>query len=110
VPDFGIWGGYAISSHFALTAEVDYLSANVDKYSGHVLAGNFFVIYRPIRAMNVSLGYTGLNFDIGVTEERLNGKFAWGYNGPSLTAAFVFGHKKWVSGQPLPGEAGPAVH
>jgi len=95
LPDFGIWGGYAFGRDWAINGEFDYLALTVDNIYGRILGYNFSVTYRPVKQLNVSLGYTGLNCRVDATEDHLNGHIKWGYNGPTLTAAFTFGRKGW---------------
>jgi len=51
--------------------------------------------YKLIKQLDISLGYTGLNFKVDAIKENVTGHFKWGYNGPSLSATFVFGKKSW---------------
>lgn len=95
LPDFGIWGGYAISPKWAVNLEADYLNITVDNINGRILGGNFTVSYKPIEKLKLALGYTGLNFRVEANEDKFAGYFKWGYNGPLLTAAFTFGKKPW---------------
>jgi hypothetical protein len=95
LPDFGVWGGYAFGQNWAFNGEFDYLSLTVDNIYGRILAYNFAVTYRPIKQLHFSAGYTGLNCEVKANEEHLDGHVKWGYNGPTLTAAFTFGRKGW---------------
>lgn len=97
IPDFGIWGGYEINKHFAVNAEVDYLGLTVNDITGRVLAYNVAFSYRIIDPLNVSVGYTGLNFDVDAKKEHLTGHFKWSNNGPSVTVTYEFGQKKWLT-------------
>lgn len=93
--NFGIWGGYAITNRWAVNGEFDYLSLTIDNISGRILAGMLTVQYRVIPQLTVAAGYTGLNFKVNVEKERLKGELLWGYNGPSVSANFMFGKKRW---------------
>ena len=97
LPDFGIWGGYEFSNRFAMNAEADYLSLTVNDISGKILAYNIVFIYRILDPLHVAVGYTGLNFKVDAIKDHLSGHFKWGYNGPSLTATYTFGKKKWLT-------------
>lgn len=95
LPDFGIWGGYAITKRWAVNGEFDYFTLTINDISGRILAGSLSVQYLVIPQLSVTAGYTGMNFKVDVEKERLKGYFKWGYNGPSLTASFIFGRKRW---------------
>jgi hypothetical protein len=96
LPDLGIWGGYAFSPRWAVNAEFGYLGLTVDNITGRILEANAVVIFKIIRNLDVALGYTGLNFKVNATKEKFSGNLMWGYNGPSLTAMFSFGHRPWT--------------
>jgi hypothetical protein len=95
LPDFGIWGGYAINDQFALNAEFDYLQVEVNGIKGSILGYNFSADYRVFKHFDLSLGYTGLNFSVDAIRDKSNGHLRWGNNGPSLKAVYSFGNKKW---------------
>jgi hypothetical protein len=99
LPDLGIWGGYAFSDRFAANLDFDYLSLTVDAINGRILSYNMIFTYKLIRQLDLSLAYSGLNFNVKTTKKDVTGDFKWGYNGPSLTASFSFGEKSWVNHQ-----------
>jgi len=95
LPDVGIWGGYAIDQNWALNGEFDYLALTIDNISGKILGYNVSATYRAVKNLTFSLGYTGFNFKVDATRKNLVGDLKWGYNGPTLTAAFAFGKGNW---------------
>lgn len=95
LPDFGLWGGVSLSNRFALNGEADYLSLKIGDIKGRIIAFNFLATYKVIQNLQVSAGYTGLNFNVDVTKTNLEGNLKWGYNGPTITAAYTFGRKSW---------------
>lgn len=95
LPDVGVWGGFAITPKWALQGEFSYLSLTINNTTGRILSGYLNLTYRVIRMLDVSLGYTGFNFKVSTVREHLAGDFKWGYNGPSISAAYSFGRKKW---------------
>lgn len=95
LPDFGIWGGYAINNRLALNLEFDYLQVEVNGIKGNILGYNFSTDYRVMQHFDLSLGYTGLNFTVDAIRDKSNGHLRWGNNGPSLKAVYSFGNKKW---------------
>jgi hypothetical protein len=96
LPDLGIWGGYAISDRFCVNLDADYLSLTVGNYTGSILAYNIIFGFKMFEQLDLSLGYTGLNFKVSTTKKDLSGDFKWGYNGPTLAATFSFGTKSWI--------------
>lgn len=97
LPDFGLWGGWTMGQHWAVNAEADYLDITIDGISGRIIAYNAALTYRPVKSLSFAAGYTGLNFKLDVNREKLDGELKWGYNGPSVTATFSFGHNGWNS-------------
>ncbi len=95
LPDLGIWGGYVIAPRWSINGEVSYLSLKVDNVDGRLINYNIGVMYEVLKNFTLTLGYTGLNFRVDVDKDKYKGFFKWGYNGPSLVAAFAFGKKKW---------------
>jgi hypothetical protein len=98
LPDFGVWGGYAFSNRFAVNLDFDYLSLTVNNIDGSIVAYNLIFSYKLIRQLDLSLAYSGLNFNVSTTKKDITGDFRWGYNGPSLGATFSFGKKSWSNG------------
>jgi len=95
LPDFGVWGGVTLGPKWALNGEFDYLALTVDGITGKILAYNFSATFKPFKNLSFAAGYTGLNFTVNAVRDRLDGHLKWGYNGPTITAAFSFGHKAW---------------
>jgi hypothetical protein len=95
LPDFGIWGGYAFSNRFAVNLDFDYLSLTINNINGRLLAYDLVFSYKLIRQLDLSLAYTGLNFNVKTTKKNVTGDFRWGYNGPTLGFTFAFGERSW---------------
>jgi hypothetical protein len=97
LPDLGVWGGYAFSNRFALNLDFDYLSLTIDKINGRIIAYNMVFSYKLFRQLDISLAYTGLNFNVKTTKNDITGDFKWSYNGPALGVSFSFGKKSWLN-------------
>jgi hypothetical protein len=95
LPDLGIWGSYVLSNRFALNLEVGYLALTIDDTNGRILSYDFQFLYKLLRRLDVSLGFTGLNFKVTKTTQYTEGIFMWGYNGPSLSLSYSFGKNNW---------------
>jgi hypothetical protein len=95
LPDLGIWGGYAFSDRFAVNLDFDYLALTINNINGRLIAYDIAFTYKLLRQLNLSLGYSGLNFTIKTSKNNFSGDFRWGYNGPTLGATFTFGERSW---------------
>jgi hypothetical protein len=95
LPDLGLWGGYAFSDRFAVNLDIDYLSLTVGNVTGSIFAYNLLFMYRLMPKLDISLGYSGLNFKVDLVKEHATGSFKWGYNGPALGVTYSFGKTSW---------------
>jgi hypothetical protein len=95
LPDLGVWGGYAFTNRFAVNLNFDYLSLTIDNINGRLVAYDIIFSYKLIRQLDLSLGYSGLNFSVKTSKNNISGDFRWGYNGPTLGATFSFGERSW---------------
>jgi hypothetical protein len=95
LPDLGVWGGYAFSDRFAANLDFDYLSLTINNIDGRLIAYNIVFSYKLTRQLDLSLSYTGLNFNVTTTKKNVTGDFRWGYNGPALGLTFNFGDRSW---------------
>jgi hypothetical protein len=95
LPDLGIWGGYTFSDRFAVNLDIDYLALTIDNISGSIFAYNLIFMYRLLDRLDISLGYSGLNFKLDAVKKGVEGNFKWGYNGPSLGVSYAFGKESW---------------
>jgi hypothetical protein len=96
LPDLGVWGDYAISKRFAINMDVSYFALTLNDKTGRLLGFNFTFIYKLVKQLDLSLGYTGLDFKVDVNKKDATGNFKWGYNGPALAVNFSFGKKSWT--------------
>ncbi|KLT69236.1 hypothetical protein [Flavobacterium sp. ABG] len=92
LPDIGLWGEFVLGKRFGLYANVNYLALKIDTIDGRILSYNLSLLYNVYKNFSLTAGYTGLNFKVEDIEKHLNGSLKWGYNGPTLTAVYTFGH------------------
>lgn len=92
LPDIGIWGQFVLGKRFGLYANANYLALKINDISGRIVSYNLSVLYNVTGNFSLVAGYTGLNFRVDAVKERLNGYLKWGYQGPTVTAAYSFGH------------------
>jgi len=95
LPDIGLWGGFATSNRFAINADVSYFALTTNHNTGRLLAFNLTFTYRLVKRLDLSLGYSGLDFKVNTTKNNVTGLFKWGYNGPLLAVNFSFGKNNW---------------
>jgi hypothetical protein len=95
LPDLGIWGGYAFNKRLAVNLNANYLSLTVGDVSGSIFSYDLLFMYRLIDKLDLSLGYSGLNFTVDITKPDAAAHIKWGYNGPLLGVTYAFGKKSW---------------
>ena len=96
LPDIGLWGGFATSNRFAINADISYFGLTVNNSTGRLLAFGLNFTYKLIKQLDLSLGFSGLDFKVNTTKRNFTGNFIWGYNGPLLAVNFSFGKKSWL--------------
>ena len=96
LPDLGVWGAFAISDRFAADMGISYFGLTLQNKSGRLLSFNLNITYKLIHELDVTVGYTGLNFKVDVVHKDAAGNFKWGYNGPAIAFTYSFGKKSWV--------------
>jgi hypothetical protein len=96
LPDLGLWGAWAISKRLATNMYISYFALTLGNKTGRLFAFNLGFTYKLVDQLDLTLGYTGLDFKVDVVQKKANGNFKWGYNGPALTVNFSFGKKSWT--------------
>ncbi|MFH6993473.1 hypothetical protein [Flavobacterium sp. FlaQc-48] len=92
LPDVGVWGEFVLAKRWGLYANANYFAIKIDNIDGRIVSYNLAISYNVHQNFSLTAGYTGLNFKVDAIKERLNGDLKWGYNGPTITAAYAFGH------------------
>lgn len=92
LPDIGVWGEFVLGKRFGLYVNANYLAVKIDNIDGRIVSYNLALSYNVVQNFCLTAGYTGLNFKVDTVRERLNGYLKWGYNGPTITASYTFGH------------------
>lgn len=93
--DLGIWGGYAFNDRWAVKGEFNYFQIKIDNLEGKTLGYNLSGVYKVLKNLELSAGFSGLNFNVDLLKKNLAYDLNWGYNGMTLMAAYTFGNKKW---------------
>ncbi|RZJ46532.1 MAG: hypothetical protein EOO44_22725 [Flavobacterium sp.] len=92
LPDIGVWGEFVLGKRFGLYVNANYLALKIDDIDGRIVSYNLSLLYNVYKNFSLTAGYTGLNFKVDAIENRLNGYLKWGYNGPTISAAYTFGN------------------
>lgn len=95
LPDFGIWGNYAISNRFYVNGEFNYFALKVNQIKGSIIGFEIAASYLLLRNLELSTGLSGFNFKVEMEKRLINGDFRWGNNGLFLKAMYSFGKKNW---------------
>jgi hypothetical protein len=95
LPDLGIWGDWALTKRLAVGANVSYFALTLNSTSGKLTAFTLNFMYRLIDQLDLSLGYSGLDFKVDVIKNDVSGFLKWGYNGPLFTVNYSFGKNSW---------------
>jgi hypothetical protein len=90
LPNIGGWYIRSLSRRWAMTARVDWLSANIDKYDGQIVNASLGVNFAMTRHFGIGLSYNYFEVDIGIKEKNWNGDAEISVNGPFayLTASW----------------------
>lgn len=94
LPDCGIWTTWAFHRNWALSGEFSYFGITIGDIHGRLLNGSLTLQRRLGNHWGLELGYTLFNVKVTVDRPRLQGDLKWKYNGPTITAAYRFGHNR----------------
>jgi hypothetical protein len=70
LPVFKLYGQFALTDRWAVSARLDRLSLNYDKYEGSIGALGVDLLYQPIRHFGFGIGFRSLLFDLKIEEDR----------------------------------------
>ena len=96
LPDLGLWGAWSMGNRFAVNTSISYFALTLNNKYGRLLAYSLNLMYKLFDQLDLTLGYTGLNFKLDIVRKDVTGNFKWGYNGPALALNFSFGKKSWT--------------
>jgi opacity protein-like surface antigen len=84
LPTIGLYGSYAFTPRWLLSARVDYFSLNYGDYDGQLVNTNVGVDYRVARNIAIGLGYRYVDYDLTLSKSAFNGGIRYKFNGPTL--------------------------
>lgn len=90
LPTLSITGGYRIFDKVYASADVGYLSLNVDKYDGGIFSVRTQVEWRPWEHVGIGAGYQFIDLDLDVDRGRVEERYDLELVGPKVFLSFGF--------------------
>jgi hypothetical protein len=84
LPTIGIYGAYAITPRWLVSARADYFSLNYNEYDGSLMNFTVGVDYRFHRNFGAGLAYRYVDYDVTATKPKFTGGFEYKFSGPML--------------------------
>ena len=90
LPTVGLYGAYALTPKWLVSARFDYFSLNYNEYDGELKNFTVGVDYRFARHFGAGLAYRYLEYELNSTKPKLTGSVNYQFSGPLLylTASF----------------------
>lgn len=88
LPNIGAWYYYAWNKRWAAHARVDWLSANIDEYSGNLVNSAVGINFQASRHIALGLDYNYFNLDVDVDSGTWIGSADLERSGPFLYVTF----------------------
>jgi len=90
LPTLSMTGGYRLLDNVYLSADVGYLSLNVDKYDGGIFSARTRVEWRPWRRIGIGAGYQFIDLDLDIDQGRIDERYSLELTGPTLFLTYGF--------------------
>jgi len=85
LPNVGAYANYAFSPKWITTARVDWISVNIDKYSGGLWNVEAALQYQMLKHVGIGLAYRYIDFNVGIEEDgKADIEAEIAYSGPML--------------------------
>jgi hypothetical protein len=84
LPVFTIYGQFALTDRWAVSARLDRLSLDYDKYEGSIGALGVDLMYQPFRHFGFGIGFRSLLFELKVEENSRQLEVRQTFQGPIL--------------------------
>ncbi len=85
LPNVGAWYTHAFSEKWAATLRVDWLSASVDIYDGHIINSALNVGYAVTDHFGIGLAYNFFEIDLKVNDPDWRGSILSRFDGPYIS-------------------------
>lgn len=90
LPTLSMTGGYRLLDNVYLSADLGYLSLNVDKYDGGIFSARTRVEWRPWRRIGIGAGYQFIDLDLDIDQGRIDERYSLELTGPTLFLTYGF--------------------
>ena len=90
LPTVGLYGAYAFTPKWLVSARFDYFSLNYNEYYGELTNFTLGVDYRFSRHFGVGLGYRHVDYELNSTKPRFTGHVNYQMSGPVLYLSASF--------------------
>ncbi|HKL54353.1 MAG TPA: hypothetical protein VJ902_10360 [Wenzhouxiangellaceae bacterium] len=90
LPTLSITGSYRLLDKVRLSADVGYLSLNIDKYDGGIFSARTQIEWRPWQRIGIGAGYQFIDLDLDVDQGRIDERYDLELTGPTLFLTFGF--------------------
>lgn len=84
LPNLGVYGGYAFSPKWYVGAYADWLSLDIDDYSGSLTGLGANIQYQAFKHAGIGIGYQYFNVNVKVDKSDWKGEVDYTYQGPSV--------------------------
>jgi hypothetical protein len=90
LPVLSLYGAFALTDHWAVTARLDYLSLSYEQYKGGINSAGIDVLYQPFKHIGLGLGFRSLFLNLETQADNWKGKIDQSFQGPIayVTASF----------------------
>ena len=85
LPNFGAWYMHAFSEKWASTIRIDWLSASIDRYDGHIINSALNVGYALSDHFGIGLAYNFFELNLKVDDPGWTGRIRSRFEGPYIS-------------------------
>lgn len=85
LPNFGAWYMHAFSEKWSATLRIDWLSANYERYDGHIINSALNMGYAVTDHFGIGLAYNFFEIDVEVDDSSWRGSMLSRFDGPFLS-------------------------
>ena len=90
LPVLSVYGQFALTDHWAVSARLDRLSLSYQNYDGSLTAMGIDLMYQPFRHVGFGIAYRDLFIDLQAEADGRTAKFKQSFQGPMLFMNFSF--------------------
>ena len=90
LPVLDVYGGFAMSEHFAVAFRFDAFKVAWSPYAAHLYEIGLDLTWNPVRNVGLGIGYRSLELSGTVNSSSYDGRVDAGFSGPIIYATFGF--------------------